>query len=369
MASWNIAFSKYLGPGGFSGSSFTDWLNTLKRNRYAVDVRYWPRLAFITLNSVLNSICRYWENFRYAAKIEQTSVPPPLFILGIWRSGTTHLHNLFAQDERFAYPNTYEVFYPHSFLCTEAWNSFILRWFFPEVRPMDNVKYGVAEPQEDEFALLASGLSPMIGTQAFPRTGAYYRRFLSFRQASLAEVTLWKSTFYWFLRKLTFKYRRPLVLKSPAHTCRIKVLLELFPDAKFVHIHRHPYDVFQSSVNMLRKSKPFLTLQFCDDDIEKIIQDYTEVYAAFFEQRHMIPMENFSELAFEQLEKDPIGELERVYRELGLPDFAFVKQKMDSYVKSLEGYSKNHFPALSDDMRGRLSHEWGRSFEEWDYAK
>ena len=48
------------------------------------------------------------------------------------------------------------------------------------------------------------------------------------------------------MRKLTFKYGRPLVLKSPPHTARIRLLLEMFPEARFVHIHRHPYQVFRS---------------------------------------------------------------------------------------------------------------------------
>ena len=47
----------------------------------------------------------------------------PLFILGIWRSGTTHLHNLFAQDDRFAFANNYQVCFPRTFLTMEklAW--------------------------------------------------------------------------------------------------------------------------------------------------------------------------------------------------------------------------------------------------------
>ena len=31
-----------------------------------------------------------------------------------------------------------------------------------------------------------------------------------------------------------------IVLKSPAHTARVRVLLELFPKARFVHIIRDP---------------------------------------------------------------------------------------------------------------------------------
>ena len=58
---------------------------------------------------------------RWHAAIEATPCRPPLFVLGHWRSGTTHLHNLLAQDiDQFAYANTYQVINPHTFLATEA---------------------------------------------------------------------------------------------------------------------------------------------------------------------------------------------------------------------------------------------------------
>ena len=43
---------------------------------------------------------------------------------------------------------------------------------------------------------------------------------------------------------------RRLLLKSPVHTARIKILLQLYPDAQFVFIHRDPYTVFKSAANM-----------------------------------------------------------------------------------------------------------------------
>jgi hypothetical protein len=188
-----LTFAERFGPCGFTGSTFGDWLRVLYRNRFAVDVAYWPRAAAITLNSLSNSLARRWENWRYAATIAPTAVPPPLFVLGIWRSGTTHLHNLLSQDDRFAFPNTFQVLYPHSFLSTEGWYAKAVRWFTPATRPMDNVKSGVGEPQEDEFAMMVSGLSMVIGSMCFPRSGQYYRRFLTLHDATPAEIEAWKS--------------------------------------------------------------------------------------------------------------------------------------------------------------------------------
>ena len=54
---------------------------------------------------IQNSLCAWRENRRFGKRARGTRVDPPLFLLGIWRSGTTYLHNLLARDDRFAYAN------------------------------------------------------------------------------------------------------------------------------------------------------------------------------------------------------------------------------------------------------------------------
>jgi hypothetical protein len=41
------------------------------------------------------------------------------------------------------------------------------------------------------------------------------------------------------------------LLKSPVHTARVELLLQLFPKAQFIYIHRDPYTVFKSAVHMV----------------------------------------------------------------------------------------------------------------------
>src|SRR5260370_10822367 len=173
-------------------------------------------------------------------------IRPPIFVLGHWRTGTTHLHNLLAVDQRFAYPKLYQVLFPHTFLCTER-HGWILKCFLEKRRPLDSMAQALHLPNEDEIALgVSTSLSPYMGV-IFPRRRECYDRYLTFQGVPDEEIRAWKSAFTLFLKKLTWKHDRPIILKSPAHTCRIRLLLELFPDAKFVHIHRNPYVVFQST--------------------------------------------------------------------------------------------------------------------------
>ena len=289
---WQNTFNVIFGPGLFAGVTAGDWFRMLREFRFAVHPRYVIRFLSVTSASFANSVNRKIEDWRYGRQIAEQTVEPPLFILGHWRSGTTHLHGLLSLDDRFAFPNFYQVLYPHTFLATEAINSKLMPFVMPRTRfGIDNMRMSIDMPYEDEFAIAnMSRISPYV-TMVFPRHQQHYDRFLTFAEATTDEIAKWKETLTKFLKKLTWKYRRPLILKSPPHTCRIKLLLELFPDARFVHIRRNPFHVFPSMQKMMSATNRFWTLQNheCVDWDERIIQQYREMYDAYFLQRQLIP--------------------------------------------------------------------------------
>jgi hypothetical protein len=279
------------------------------------------------------------------------------------------LHYLLGCDDRFACPNFYQVFFPHTFLSTERRFSGLTAFLTPELRAYDNVPLTLNVPCEDEFAMCASGLQTPYLSGVFPRRAAHYDRFLTFRGVPLQVVDEWKASLQRFLKKLVLRYGKPLILKSPTHTCRIRLLLELFPDAKFVHIHRDPYTVFQSLVHTFTTGLPFGRLQQTDevDWGERIIRQYREMHDAFFEERALIAAGRFHEIRFAELEKDPVGETRKLYEALGLPEFSHLEPALRAYVQSLSGYQKNVFQEPAADIRRRIASEWRRSFEEWGY--
>jgi hypothetical protein len=231
------------------------------------------------------------------------------------------------------------------------------------------MRLGVQEPQEDEWAFCSLTGQTFLLSLSFPRRAAHYDRYLTLREVTEDERAEWKSALLGLVRKLSFKYGRPLVMKSPGHTCRIRLLLELFPDAKFVHLHRNPYDVFQSSLHTVRKVAPWSALQRPNhNDLEdRTTRLYKEAYDVFFEERGRIPKGRFHELGFEELEKDPVGQLRKLYERLDLPDFERVEPVLREYLRSISGYKKNAFPELSAEVKERVAREWRRCFEEWGY--
>ena len=91
------------------------------------------------------------------------------------------------------------------------------------------------------------------------------------------------------------------------------------------------------------------------------------MYDAFFEERGLIPPGQYHEVRFEELEADPIGQMQRVYEALDLPAFSQARPALERYVDGVRGYRKNEFPELPVALRRRIADAWRPCFEEWGY--
>jgi len=360
---------KYFGPGCLAGIAFTDWLTLLAQNGFRVSPRYWGKAAFISASSVITSVLRPLERTLYRRRLETTNDAPPIFIVGCWRSGTTHLHNLLCLDERFAAPNMYQTMYPHTFLLTEAWLRPLLDSMTPRKRFMDNMPQGLREPHEDEMALAIMTLRSNMLSWAFPKNAAPYDKYLDFQGATDAERSLWKSCFQQFVNKVALRTQKRVVLKSPNHTARLQLLHEMYPDARFLHIRRHPYDVFRSMCHMASKVQPVWGLQVLPPEQipDMVIDTYERLYNAYFDQVTGVPETHLHEIAYEDLVADPVQVLERAYGALDLGEFETVKPKLEKYAADNAGYQRNAHADLPAAERQRLHRQWKRFFDAWNY--
>jgi hypothetical protein len=234
---------------------------------------------------------------------------------------------------------------------------------------MDNMEVTYKSPGEDEPALAVLSLkSPSIAWM-FPRRELHYDRYLTFEGVPNQDVDRWKKAVIYYVKRLTLRSHRPLLMKSPAHTSRIKLLLELFPNAKFIHIHRNPFTVYQSTLRLYEKAVPESYIQnpIPGSVEEGIIRRYKDMYSAFFQQRDMIPSGNYHEVCYEQFEQNIVGTLEQIYTSLDLPGYESVEQRYRERTASLKQYQKNIHPELSPEIKANLVDSWKSSFDEWDY--
>jgi hypothetical protein len=300
--------------------------------------------------------------------VAKVQVKSPLFIIGHWRSGTTLIHNLLALDEQFSFPNLFQTSRPHTFLIQEPAAAAVLAQAPPKKRPMDNLRVSFDSPGEDEFALaILCQCSPIIGW-SFPKRESYYDRYLVFRETSDNETRRWNAALAGFLQKLTYKDRRMLLLKSPTHTGRIRMLLALFPNARFIHIHRNPYTVFQSTRRLYETAVPNSYLQHPAgrEQIDAgILKRYSAMYEAFFDEKDLVPEGQFCEVSFEALEQDKVGQLGQIYEALHLNGFAQLEPTLKAYVSSLSDYTKNTYPPLPDALRQQIAVQWARCIEKY----
>src|SRR5262249_35102668 len=145
---WREKLLAAFGSSYFLGITLGDWISLLSENDFAVAPSCLPRAMVITACSIPNTIIAWLESLRFRRAWKRIEVPPPLFVLGHYRSGTTHLQNLIAVDDRFAYLNAYQANYPNTFLLTENLGSKLLDAFLPRARPFDNVRLGADVPYE-----------------------------------------------------------------------------------------------------------------------------------------------------------------------------------------------------------------------------
>jgi hypothetical protein len=354
----------------WEGCDFFAWLRLLVRNRFAVDWRYLYIAFIITLVSCWHTILHYLQEVLYGDEVAHTPIRhDPVFIIGHWRTGTTLLHELFILDERHHYPSTYECLEPNHFLLTEKLFRRWLRFLVPARRPMDNMAAGWDRPQEDEFALCMLGQPSPYLTIAFPNRPPQFSEYLDLEGLSPGALRRWKVAFARFLRQLTYQNSKRLVLKSPPHSCRIKVLLEMFPDARFVHIVRDPLVVFPSTLNLWQALYQAHGLQkptFAGLE-EYVLRTFLHLYERLEKGRQLIPAARYHELRYEDLVADPIGQMRRLYERLDLGGFDRVLPRLHEFTTGMAGYETNRYE-LPAETRMVIRQRWGEVIERYGYG-
>lgn len=358
-----------------TGIEIGDWLKLLRMNGFAVAPEYLHRAAWITAWSVGAAAFGRLEDARFGRKLAAQEIDPtPLFVLGHWRSGTTHLHNLFGRLPDHTYPTVYQAVFPTSFLSTRNVLPRLTAGLFDETRSYDAVKQGWDEAAEDEIALAKlTGLSPYLSFMFLEHRNTY-ERYIDFLGASSEERERWKEGFRYFVKKIMLGTGgKRVVIKSCPHTARIRLLLEMFPDAKFIFIHRNPYQVFASTLHMRSHTDWENFFQVPEGDWDQIRERETlqlgaHIFDRYLEDRRLIPEGNLVELAYTDLIGHEEAHVERIFQQFGLPGWQRSQPVLRRYLDGLKGYRTNKLQ-ISDQQRAAVRREWHQVFEAFGYSE
>lgn len=355
----------------WSGMEFSQFIK-LMRLRPTVRWSGLSRLISSGLLSVSNSCFSLLEKIIFSRKVNRTKLEPPVFIIGHWRSGTTLLHNLMSMDKQFIYPNMGAMLFPSHFLLTESVLKHVVKLLIPKQRPMDNMPVDWDLPQEDETSImLLHTISPYLAI-GFSDQSEVYERYYELDQLTPDEEALWKKTFLYFLKKLTFKggEKKRVLLKSPTHTFRIPFLLKMFPDAQFVYIHRNPYKVYNSTLHLRRTM--FGDNGFAPLDMEKVEEDMSNIYLNHLDiyerDRKTVPEGQLHEVRFEDLAENPVDELKKLYEHLNLPGYDNLVENMQPYLRDQKSYKKNKFE-MDAAQEKKIYERWQKAFEMLGYNR
>jgi len=231
-------------------------------------------------------------------KISQHAITKhPVFILGFYRSGTSYLHQFLVQDDRFGYHSNFQMVLPEIMLSSEKILAPVLEFICRSFGLRDSVHrvpLSFRFPGEEDVTMSTS-LNPGGAQWGFffpKRMNEYFQKYVLFENIPASEFETWKKEFVFILRKISLaNHNKQLVLKSPPNTARIKLLLSLFPNAKFILIHRNPCDVYASNKRFWKVTQDIYALgETRSLDINMTILDtYSKTMHRYLAEKDQIP--------------------------------------------------------------------------------
>lgn len=209
-------------------------------------------------------------------RIADERILKPIVILGLPRSGTTKLHRMIAADPAMQKLSLWKLLYPVQALTAGPGTDVEKRIaateaFVDAIRVSNPPLYAghpmlAREPDEEYFGMEISFLAH-INTSSFHTPG--YEAWLDSQPFD---------NWYAWLKKL-MQYEqytdglagRPWVLKAPHHLAHLPLLLEYFPDATVVHLHRDPSVIVPSFCALIAASRRATTYNYRPEEVGRYI--------------------------------------------------------------------------------------------------
>ena len=280
------------------------------------------------------------EDILYKKNWEQIEIKYPIFIIAPHRSGTTILQQLLCLHSMIATPRTYsDIFDMFPILSKKFARVLIPGKMY---RRIDNIIAGFDSPQEAQ--------------------GLIFRYFdkqkVKYNPATSEDVKN-------YMRKvLLIEDKKRFLWKTPYLSIRVPEVNVLFPDAKFIYLHRDPVSCIDSKIKFIHiwqeiaenptfvyralvgKNDHFelggsgyfwerlnrtINLRYLPPDPHALTQDHVDwVERALRDLNSLASSEKTCFISYSKLIWEPKDSLERLFEFLDLPD------ESDSIIVNLE---------------------------------
>jgi len=203
----------------------------------------------------------------------------------------------------------------------------------------------------------------------------YCDRYLTMKNATEEEINDFKDKFMKLVKISLWNTRKNIpnaqyLSKNPPHTGKVKTLVEMFPNAKFIYLMRNPYTVFESSRSFFTNTIAPLELHSISTEQmeQNILRNYMELYNAYQEQKKLIPEGNIYEVKFEDIEKDALGITKDIYQKLQIPGWDEARNQIENYIAGKKNYKKNQYQYDPRTVQ-LVNNAWGTVLEDWGYER
>jgi len=311
----------------------------------------------------------------FGQRIKKTVISKdPVFILGHYRSGTTYLQKLLVSDKRFGFLTYYDALFPNSNLLLGKMGQLVFQKvidFFKIKNPFfHNCILQLVEPdEEDDYLMNKASIYSAYWGLIFPKC---WQKWLngSLQFSTQKYCKGWKKEYLNTIKYVSFKNKgKQLVLKSPPNTERISMLLEIFPEAKFIYIYRNPFQLFYSVKNMWKNTilKYYSLQHISEKELNEIVFEHFIYLTEKYEKdKHLIPEENLVEVSYEELKADSFGTIQKIYAKLELPEFEITTKDLLEQLKVENDY-KNFQYQINNKTLTLIAEKWGKYIHKWNY--
>lgn len=277
---------------------------------------------------------------------EQSAIDRPIIIVGLPRSGTTHLENLIAADRRLRHLPVYlgaeAVLAPGEQPGADGLDP---RW----VR--SNAHWQRMKQNEIMAAMHEHSPDHACGENELQMPD-----FSTYQWEWMAEVPGWRDYYlshdqaphYAYGKKMLkaiadqFPNERRWILKGNQHSEQLPALIKNYPDAYIVQTHRDPLAILQSVLTMrglsilANQKNPNIQahVAYWVDRIERMLRAYVR-------DMDVVPQGHRLDLRFQDVMSDDVGTAQRVLEFAGLPSseesIADMKAYMDNHPRGKAG--------------------------------
>jgi hypothetical protein len=101
---------------------------------------------------------------------------------------------------------------------------------------------------------------------------------------------------------------------------------------------------------------------------EHVFRTFVHLYRKIQEGRNLVKPDHFYELRYEELVRDPVGQMRSLYEHLGLGDFEVVRPSLEKYLASIAGYETNRYQ-LTPEMHEEITRRWGEVIQKYGYGQ